>query len=102
MAKKRKAVKKKTAKRKSSQKLEIKNLEVQADVDMLRGRYANHIRVAVQDEEFVLDFFARVGEQVTLLSRIYITPEHGKRLYGLLRRQLAVHKKQFGAKAKKK
>ena len=100
MAEKRKAAKK-TVKRKSAKKPEVKKLEVAADVDIMRGRYANHIQVIVQEEELVLDFLARAGEQATMISRVFITPQHGKRLQDLLRRQLAIHKKNYGAKAKR-
>ena len=96
MAKKRKAAKKKTTRQRSAKKPEIKKLEVASDVDMMRGRYANHIQVSAQQEEFVLDFFSRGGEQVTLVSRIFISPQHGKRLQELLRRQISTHKKTFG------
>lgn len=101
MVKKRKVAKKTTVKRRSAKKAEVKKLEAQADVDMLRGRYANHIQVTVQEEELVLDFLARAGEQATVISRVFITPQHGKRLQELLRRQLAIHKKNYGPKAKR-
>lgn len=101
MAKKRKVAKKKTAKRRSTKKPELTKIEAKADVDMLRGRYANHIQVTVQEEELVLDFLARAGEQATVISRIFITPQHGRRLQDLLRRQLTIHKKNFGATAKR-
>lgn len=101
MAKKRKTAKKKATKRRSAKKPEVKVLEVKTDVEMLRGRYSNHIQVSMQEEEFVLDFCAKGGEQVTLLSRIFITPAHAKRLSDLVRRQLTLHKKRFGSKAKR-
>ena len=101
MAKKRKTGKKKTAKRRSAKKPEVGELPVKVDPEMLRGRYSNHIQVTMQQEEFVLDFFAKGGEQVTLLNRIFITPAHAKRLSDLVRRQLTLHKKQFGSKAKR-
>lgn len=88
-------------KRKTAKKPEVKVLEVKTDHDVLRGRYSNHIQVSMQEEEFVLDFFARCGEQVMLLSRVFITPAHARRLSDLVRRQLTLHKKQFGGKAKR-
>lgn len=94
MATKRKKTKRKTAKKADGQP-EIKRLEVQGDLDVMRGRFANHIQVSMQEEEFILDFFARAGEQGSHLSRVFITPQHAKRFADLLKRQVTLHKKRF-------
>lgn len=91
MATKRKKTKRKTAK-KADGRPEIK---VQGDLDVMRGRFANHIQVSMQEEEFILDFFARAGEQGSHLSRVFITPQHAKRFADLLKRQVTLHKKRF-------
>ena len=101
MAKKRKTTKK-TAERKAAKNPEVTRVEVQADAEMMRGRYANYMRVSLQDEEFVLDFLARAGEQTTLVSRVFITPQHGQRILDVLRRQVAVYRKLQREKAKKR
>jgi hypothetical protein len=74
---------------------EPKRIEIGADINRLSGRYANHIQVTVQGEEFVLDFLARMGEQATLVSRVFVSPMHAQRLMELLRRQIAKHKTAF-------
>ena len=95
MATKRKKAKRKVTKKTVGPQPEIKRLEVQGDLDVMRGRFANYIQVSMQEEEFILDFFARAGEQGCHLGRVFITPQHAKRLAGLLTRQIAMHKKRF-------
>lgn len=94
MAKRKKAKLKTVTKAVGSQP-QIKELEVRANLDLMRGRFANHIQVSMQEEEFILDFFARAGEQASFLSRVFITPQHAKRFADLLKRQVTMHKKRF-------
>lgn len=94
MAKRKKAIRKTVTKAVGTEP-QIKEIEVRADLDVLRGRFANHIQVSLQEEEFILDFFARAGEKGSLLSRVFITPQHAKRLADLLKRQVTMHKKRF-------
>lgn len=102
MAKRKKTETKKTVKRKAVKKPEAKQVEVRADEKVLRGSYANHIQVSIQDEEFVFDFFARIGEKAALVSRIFVAPQHAERFRDLLRRQVAAHKRLHRVKAKKR
>ena len=97
MAKKKKAVKKKTVTHIPAE--TPKDMKVSFE-ESLRGRYANHIALVVQEEDFVLDFFARTAGSVAFLNRVFITPQHAKRLQDLLRNGLSNHKKQFGVKRK--
>ncbi len=78
-----------TAKEKATQ------VEVASQLDVSAGRYANHIQVAVQQEDFVLDFLARAGDKAVHVARVYISPPHAQRLMDLLKRQIAQHKKAF-------
>ena len=71
-------------------------LEAATGMESLLGRYSNHIQVSMQKEEFVLDFFAQGGSQLTHQSRIFIVPAHAARLLVLLKRQVQLHKKKFG------
>lgn len=71
-------------------------MEVVTESQILLGRYSNHIQVSMQKEEFVLDFFAQGGSQMTHQSRIFIAPAHAARLLVLLKRQVQLHKKKFG------
>lgn len=101
MARKRKTVQRKTTQRRPAKRTEVQEVQIKTDHETPRGRYSNHIQLTMQEEEFVVDFFCRCGEQVTLLSRIFITPAHAKRFGDLLRRQHALHQKRFKSKAKR-
>ncbi len=81
--------------KKTKPKEESKRIEVGAEINLASGRYANHIQVSIQEEEFVLDFLSRVGEQATLVSRVFVSPTHAQRLADLLKRQIAKHKNTF-------
>jgi hypothetical protein len=70
-------------------------LEVQGEPELLRGRYANHIQVSVQEEEFILDFFARSAEQTFHVSRMFISPRHALRLNKLLEKQIETYRSNF-------
>jgi hypothetical protein len=76
-------------------KKEVKKLEAASELQVSAGRYANHIQVVVQEEEFVLDFFARAGERGVHVARVFISPTHAERLMNLLKRQIAQHKRAF-------
>ena len=96
------ATKRKSAKRQGTKKAvellqpepEIKRVEVRGDLETMRGRFANHIQIAMKEEEFILDFFAN-SEQGCHVGRIFITPQHAKRLADLLKKQIKVHMKRF-------
>ena len=94
MDRKHRAVKEKSTSRKPVNTPEQAMVQVSADMEVLRGRYANSIRVLVQQEDFVLDFLASAGDQITLVSRVYITPHHAKRLHDVLRGQLSLYRKK--------
>lgn len=78
-----------TAKNKATQ------LEAASQLDVSAGHYANLIQVGVQEEEFVLDFLARVSDKAVHVARVYISPSHAQRLMEALRRQIVQHKKRF-------
>ena len=79
-----------------------KAVVVESEQELARGRYANHIQVAVQREEFILDFLARVDEKVVHVGRFFITPDHAERLATLLKRQVTLYKKTFPASTRRK
>jgi hypothetical protein len=100
MAKKRKIpttkVKKKIKKRIKTITADAGKLtEAQGDIQTVAGRFANHIQLILQEEEIILDFFARSGQQVTHQARIFVTPKHAERLSILLRRQVRLHRARF-------
>ena len=93
MAKKRFKMKKTT---KTIEKTTPKTLEATGDIQVAAGRYANHIQVTPNEEEFVLDFFARSGQPAVVhVGRFFIAPNHARRLMDLLRSQIILHKKIF-------
>lgn len=94
MAKKRRKAQRKATKKAVPQP-EAQRLEVQGDLEVMRGRYANFIQITVLEEEFILDLFVKLGEQGSHVGRVFITPQHAKRLADLLKKQITLHKKRF-------
>ncbi|MDE2020116.1 MAG: DUF3467 domain-containing protein [Patescibacteria group bacterium] len=71
-------------------------LQVNADAEILKGRYANALQISHAPEEFVLDFFLLhppAGQQV---ARIITSPGHVKRIIAALTDNLKKYEAQFG------
>jgi hypothetical protein len=83
------------AKTRNITKKEAKQLEATSEMQVSAGRYANHIQVTVQEEEFVLDFLARAGDTAVHVARVFVSPTHAERLLRLLKRQIERHKRAF-------
>lgn len=84
------------AKKKTKKTLKTEELAVTGDLQVVAGRYANHVQVIPNEEEFVLDFFARAGQPALVhVGRIFIAPNHARRLMDLLKRQIIRHKRTY-------
>jgi len=76
---------------------EIK-LEIQLDEEIAQGVYANLAVVNHSDAEFCLDFIF-VQPQVPrgkVRARVITSPQHAKRLLGVLQENLRSYEKQHG------
>ncbi|NOG91994.1 MAG: DUF3467 domain-containing protein [Armatimonadetes bacterium] len=67
-----------------------------AEVSSIAGRYSNHIQMSYQQEEFILDFFARGPGQNAHVARIFLHPGHAKRLAAVLQGLLEKYDATYG------
>lgn len=72
-----------------------------AEVSSISGRYSNHIQISYQQEEFVLDFFARGPNQNAHVARIFLHPGHAKRLAAVLQGLLERYDEKYGQQSLK-
>ena len=73
-----------------------KQIQIKAQDDELKGKYANLMQVTHTQEEFMLDFFLVVPPQGTLVSRVILSPGHVKRMIKALQENLEKHEAKFG------
>lgn len=71
-------------------------LQVKASEELLKGRYSSHMQVLHSREEFILDFMQLFPPLPQLVSRVFISPPHFKRMVKALADNLAKYEKQFG------
>ena len=77
------------------------SIQIIADDEDLKGRYANLMSVSHTGEEFVLDFFAVTPSsggtaRGALVARVVTSPAHFKRIVSALDDNLAKYESQFG------
>ncbi|MCH8049086.1 DUF3467 domain-containing protein [Patescibacteria group bacterium] len=75
---------------------QTKQIQIKAQDDELKGKYANLMQVTHTQEEFMLDFFLVVPPQGTLVSRVILSPGHVKRMIKALQENLEKHEAKFG------
>lgn len=73
-----------------------KQLTIKAEDKILRGVYANAMRVFHTKEEFVIDFFNLFPPQGTLNARVIMNPGHLKRMLQVLDENVKKYEAQFG------
>ncbi len=78
---------------KPGQKREIK---IKITDDVIRGVYANFMKVSHTKEEFVLDFANIVPPTGIISARIITSPGHLKRVIGALEYNLKKYEERFG------
>lgn len=78
-----------------------KPLEREVDVkttdDIVRGVYANAMRVSHTKEEFVLDFMNLFPDVSTLNARVIVSPAHMKRIVAALEDNIRKYEARSGA-----
>ena len=77
--------------------MEEQKIQIKASDDELKGRYANMAMVSHTKEEFVFDFLNTVPPTGVLVSRVFLSPGHAKRILKVLTDQVARYEKSFGA-----
>jgi len=64
--------------------------------ELLKGTYCNIASVTHTKDEFVLDFFFRIVDQSSLVSRVITSPQHTKKIYEVLGINIENYEKKFG------
>ncbi|QQR91910.1 MAG: DUF3467 domain-containing protein [Myxococcales bacterium] len=72
-------------------------IQIKADDEVAKGRFANLAQVGSAHDSFVLDFAFVQGGAGWLLSRLLMSPSHAKRFHSALGETLARHEERFGA-----
>ncbi len=81
----------------SSAKPNPSTLNIKAEDDVAKGRFANVAQVGTSHEAFILDFAFAQGSAGWLLARILLSPSHAKRFHRLLGETLARYEDRFGS-----
>lgn len=71
-------------------------IQIKADDEELKGRYANVVQIMHNPEEFVLDFFLVLPPAGQLVSRILMSPGHMKRLIRVLEENIRKYEEITG------
>ncbi len=74
-----------------------KNVELDLDPDVAQGSYANLSIISHSASEFILDFAAILPgmPKAKINNRIILTPEHAKRLIGLLKENISRYERNY-------
>lgn len=73
-----------------------KKINIKANNEDLKGNYSNLVRVLNKREEFILDFLLITGNSGILSSRIIVSPDHLKRIMGVLEKSIEKYEDEFG------
>lgn len=71
-------------------------VQLKASDDALKGQYSNLMMIGHTKEEFILDFFSLTPQGGQLVSRIFTSPGHAKRVLSALADNLKKYEAQFG------
>ncbi|MBI3573196.1 MAG: DUF3467 domain-containing protein [Candidatus Kerfeldbacteria bacterium] len=75
---------------------EQQQIQLKASDETLKGHYSNMMMVSHTKEEIILDFFNVTAQGGQLVSRIFTSPGHAKRVLGALADNLKKYEAQFG------
>ena len=73
-------------------------IQIKANDEELKGRYANVVQIMHNPEEFALDFFLALSPSGQLVSRILMSPGHMKRLARVLEENIRKYEEITGQK----
>ncbi|MDO8507690.1 MAG: DUF3467 domain-containing protein [bacterium] len=71
-------------------------VQIKADDQTAKGVYTNNLIIGHTKEEFVLDFLNVFPPQGALVSRVFTSPGHAKRIVKALEENVKKYEKQFG------
>lgn len=71
-------------------------LQLKASDDDLKGRFSNAANVNSQEDHFYIDFFVAAVPAGQLVSRVFMTPGHMKRLHKAMSDQIDRYENTFG------
>lgn len=72
-------------------------IQLKANDETLKGHYSNMLMVSHTKEEVIMDFFTVTAQGGQLVSRIFTSPGHAKRVLNALADNLKKYEGQFGA-----
>ena len=72
------------------------NQQLSSDPELLKGRYANNLRMGYSAEEFFLDFTLMGPNGEQHVSRVLISPGHLKRVSEYVAHNLKGYEQQHG------
>ena len=73
-----------------------RQITINANDELARGRYSNNMLVAHTREEFIIDWLMTAPNGSSLVSRIVVSPGHCKRVMAALADNLRKYERQFG------
>ncbi|MCL7926680.1 MAG: DUF3467 domain-containing protein [marine benthic group bacterium] len=73
-----------------------RQITINANDELARGRYSNNMLVAHTAEEFIIDWLMTAPNGSALVSRIIVSPGHFKRVLAALADNLQKYERQFG------
>jgi len=73
-----------------------RQITINANDELARGRYSNNMLVAHTAEEFIIDWLMTAPNGSSLVSRVIISPGHCKRVLAALADNLQKYERQFG------
>jgi hypothetical protein len=73
------------------------NINVKIEDEILKGRYANNVQVGYSPEEFILDFMNLFPPQGVIVSRVFLSPGHMKRMVTMLNDTMKKYEDQHGS-----
>ena len=76
--------------------MDEQQIQIRADDSIIKGVYANVMAVNHTKEEFVLEFVNIFPPQGSLVSRVFTSPGHMKRIQKALEENIKNYEKQFG------
>lgn len=75
---------------------EAQQVQIKAEDNILKGRYANALQVSHTKDEVVFDFLSIFPPQGHLVSRIITSPSHAKQIIAALTDNVKKYEAKFG------
>lgn len=80
----------------SQQQPQDQPLQLKASEQVLKGVYSNLVNVIHTGEEFILDFVQIAPPGGNLVSRVFISPSHAKRILSALQKNIEDYEAEYG------